>query len=322
MYQNNPASLIENVIGGSGADNINGNGAANRLDGGSNADTLIGHLGNDTYIVDNIADTVVEAVGEGIDTVLASASWVLSAGVEIEFLETTSQTDAVAIDLTGNDFDQTITGNAGANTLKGGGGRDTLSGLDGDDIYLVYRATDSIQENSTQGDVDKVGAGTSYVLAAGVHVEWMTTTSVAGTSAINLTGNEIGQMMTGNAGANRLDGKGGTDTLRGLGGADTFVFTTAIGDGNVDTVLDFSVPDDRLLLSDAIFTALNTGTLSAAAFRANTTGLAQDGSDRIIYETDTGQIFYDADGTGAAAGIHFVTIIAGLALTNADFSVA
>ncbi|MEQ1950458.1 M10 family metallopeptidase [Mesorhizobium yinganensis] len=322
MYQNNPASLIENVRGGSGADNINGNSAANHLDGGANADTMTGRLGDDTYIVDNIADAVIEAVSEGIDTVLASASWVMSAGAEIEFLKTVSQTDATAIDLTGNALSQTIVGNAGGNTLKGGGGVDTLSGLDGNDIYLIYQATDVILESATQGAADWVGAGTSYALAAGVHVERITTTSVAGTRAINLTGNEIGQLMTGNAGANRLEGKGGADTLRGLGGADTFVFATKLGGANVDTILDFSVPDDRILLSDAIFTTLNTGTLSGAAFRANTTGLAEDGSDRIIYEIDTGSILYDADGTGAIAGVHFVTITAGLALTNADVSVA
>ncbi|MDQ6433543.1 M10 family metallopeptidase [Mesorhizobium sp. LHD-90] len=321
MYKNNPASLIENVIGGSGADNINGNRAANRLDGGANADTMTGRLGDDTYLVDNWADAVVEAIDEGIDVVLASASWVLSAGAEIEFLETASQTDATAIDLTGNAFSQTIVGNAGINVLKGGGGLDTLSGLDGNDIYLVYKATDVIQESSTQG-ADRIGAGTSYVLAADVHVEHMATTSVAGTRPINLTGNEIGQRMNGNAGANRLEGKGGNDTLKGLGGADTFVFASKLGDGNVDTILDFSVPDDRMLLSDAIFAALNTGTLASAAFRTNTTGLSSDASDRIIYETDTGRIFYDADGTAAAVGVHFVTITAGLALTNADFSVA
>ena len=64
-----------------------------------------------------------------------------------------------------------------------------------------------------------------------------------------------------------------------------------------------------------------TGALAAAAFRANTTGLAGDASDRIIYETDTGRLLYDADGTGAAAGVQFATLATGLALTNNDFLV-
>ncbi|WP_442583365.1 hypothetical protein ACSBOB_15985 [Mesorhizobium sp. ASY16-5R] len=78
----------------------------------------------------------------------------------------------------------------------------------------------------------------------------------------------------------------------------------------------------RFLLSDAIFKALTPGLLPAAAFQANTTGLAQDASDRIIYETDTGKLLYDANGTGAGGGIHLATVAVGLALTNADFSIA
>jgi len=40
------------------------------LDGGTGVDTMQGGLGNDTYVVDNIADTVIEtsALGSGIDT--------------------------------------------------------------------------------------------------------------------------------------------------------------------------------------------------------------------------------------------------------------
>ena len=49
--------------------------------------------------------------------------------------------------------------------------------------------------------------------------------------------------------------------------------------------------------------------------------LAQDADDHIIYETDTGKLFYDADATGANAGVHFATLTAELSLTNADFSV-
>jgi hypothetical protein len=40
------------------------------------------------------------------------------------------------------------------------------------------------------------------------------------------------------------------------------------------------------------------------------------------YERDSGKLFYDADGAGGSAGIHFATLTVGLALTNADFSVA
>ncbi|WP_442577697.1 hypothetical protein ACSBOB_19230 [Mesorhizobium sp. ASY16-5R] len=56
--------------------------------------------------------------------------------------------------------------------------------------------------------------------------------------------------------------------------------------------------------------------------RASNLGAAGDSNDRIIYETDTGELCYDADGNGgAAAAIHFATLSAGLSLTHADFVV-
>jgi len=35
---------------------------------------------------------------------------------------------------------------------------------------------------------------------------------------------------------------------------------------------------------------------------------SQDASDRIIYDTTTGNIYYDADGTGAATAKLFATL--------------
>ena len=61
--------------------------------------------------------------------------------------------------------------------------------------------------------------------------------------------------------------------------------------------------------------------LTAAAFVANATGLAGDASDRIIYETGTGNLFFDADGTGVGARVQFAVLNPGLSLTNTDFLV-
>jgi Ca2+-binding RTX toxin-like protein len=61
--------------------------------------------------------------------------------------------------------------------------------------------------------------------------------------------------------------------------------------------------------------------LSATKFAANASGAAQDADDRIIYDTGTGKLFYDFDGSGAGAAVQFAQLAAGLALTNADFYV-
>ncbi|MEQ1952670.1 M10 family metallopeptidase C-terminal domain-containing protein [Mesorhizobium yinganensis] len=306
---------------------ITGNAGANILhDGGKGAaDVLRGLGGNDTYRVFNSADVIVESATQGTaDKVVAAVDYALGSGVHVEIMTTDNAAGTSAIDLTGNTLAQDITGNAGANILYDGGtGKaDILRGLGGNDIYRVYNSADVIVESSSQGTGDKVMAAVDYKLAAGVHVEFLSTNGSTATTAIALAGNDIAQVVTGNYGDNRLEGKGGSDTLRGLAGNDTFVFATALGSNNVDKISDFSVLDDRFLLSDAIFTALSVGTLVASAFRANTTGLAGDASDRIIYETDTGELYYDANGIGSGSGILFAIVTAGLALTNADFLVA
>ncbi|MDQ6433014.1 calcium-binding protein [Mesorhizobium sp. LHD-90] len=312
------------VNGSKAADTLTGSSQNDTLDGKGGADTMAGGLGSDVYRVDNTGDAVNEEAGGGaIDRVITVVDYILTANSEIELFTTNSSSGTSAIDLTGNTLAQEIVGNAGDNILHDGGkgAADTLRGLGGNDTYRVFNAGDVIVESSAQGTADRVTAAVDYVLGTGVFIELFTTNGSGGTSDIDLTGNEIAQQILGNAGDNRLEGKGGADTLRGFGGKDSFAFATALGAGNIDTIVDFNVADDRFLLSAAIFTELDAGPLSGETFRANATGLAQDASDRIIYETDTGNVFYDEDGTGALAGIHFATITANLALTGADFLV-
>jgi Ca2+-binding RTX toxin-like protein len=305
---------------------ITGNAGVNTLkDGGGAGDVLRGMGGNDTYLVYSAATTMVEAASQGTaDRLMAAVDYKLGSGVYVEQLTTTSASGTSAIDLTGNALKQEIIGNAGANILHDGGvgAADTLKGLGGNDTYLIYNSGDLIVEGSSQGTLDKVAAAVDYTLGAGAHIESMQTTSAAGTSSIDLAGNEIAQKITGNAGLNILDGKGGNDTLTGGNGKDFFVFSTKLGADNVDTISDFSVMDDTIRLENAVFTTLaTTGPLDASAFWSNATGLAHDASDRIIYETDTGKLWYDANGTASGGGIHFATLTVGLSLTSADFVV-
>ncbi|MFI0844993.1 beta strand repeat-containing protein [Mesorhizobium sp. IMUNJ 23232] len=320
---------FENLYGSAQDDGLTGDFAANILNGRGGNDQMAGLGGDDTFIVDSASDVVTEAAGGGTDRVGSGVSYALGAGQEIELLTTTNAAAVRSIDLRGNELAQTIIGNNGKNVLHDGGvdafgksSADTLIGGDANDTYAVYNAADVIVETTGQGNFDRVSAGISYVLGKGVQIESLTTTSLHASYAIDLTGNDLAQQVMGNDGNNRIDGKGGIDTiLTGLG-SDTVVFSTALGAGNVDTVSDFNVPADTVELDDAVFAALATGTLAVVAFRANASGLAEDADDRIIYETDTGNLFYDADGVGGSAGVHFATLTAGLALDNADFVIA
>ncbi|MEA3014870.1 MAG: hypothetical protein QOD42_3415, partial [Sphingomonadales bacterium] len=177
---------------------------------------------------------------------------------------------------------------------------------DAGDVVLEYAG----------GGADAVYAVGSYTLQTGYEIEVLAAIDPSSTAALNLTGNDYGNTIFGSNGANVIDGKGGSDALVGYGGADTFAFTTALGAGNVDTVYGFVAGTDKIGLDDAIFTAIG-GTLNANAFVVG--AAAADADDRIIYESATGQLFYDADGNGAGAAVQFAILEPGLALTASDF---
>jgi Ca2+-binding RTX toxin-like protein len=127
------------AINGTGnglANTITGNAAANVLNGGAGADVMRGLGGNDTYVVDNVADTVDESApgSGGVDTVLSliSFSLVNSMGV-FGNLENLTLIGSAAISGTGNGLANVITGNTAANVLDGGVGNDTLTGGLGND---------------------------------------------------------------------------------------------------------------------------------------------------------------------------------------------
>ena len=315
---NNPGVTPINLTGNELRNLIYGNNGSNTLDGKAGADTLAGLGGNDTYFVDNSADVISEAIGGGNDRVFTSVSYTLSAASEVENLSTTSDVAATAINLTGNQFNNVITGNAGSNTLDGKGGVDTLIGLGGNDFYYVDAAGDIVVETAGGGN-DRVFASVSYALGGAAAVEILTTSSNTGTGAINLTGNALPNVIYGNEGANRLNGKGGADVLVGLGGPDVFVFDTALGGGNIDTVSGYIVGLDSFELSRSIFNTLPTGTLSASGFVRG--AAAVDEFHRIIYNQNAGDLLYDADGTGAAQAVMFAHLAAGLALSNLDFHI-
>ena len=101
-----------------------------------------------------------------------------------------------------------------------------------------------------------------------------------------------------------------------------FVFSTALGAGNVDTIVDFNPAGDRIELHKSVFAALAvTGPLLSGYFRANATGTAQDANDHIVYDTVTGNLYYDADANGAGAAIHFATLTGVPSLSAANFVV-
>jgi len=292
---------------------LSGNSGGNVLNGKGGSDTLIGGGGDDRYVV-NGGDTVDEEAGAGIDVVISTVGYTLTAHVENLTL-----TGTAAINGTGNALDNTLTGNVAVNVLDGGLGADTMIGGAGNDTYGVDSAGDVVVE-AASGGTDIVRSSVSYALPD--QVEKLTLT---GTAAIEGTGNGLANTLTGNTGNNLLAGGLGNDTLTGGGGRDMFRFDTVLNaTTNRDTISDFSVADDTLVLSAAVFADLDAGALTAEAFwKSATATTAHDADDRIVYNTTTGAIYYDVDGTGTdAAPIRFATLAGSPdGVTAADFMV-
>ncbi len=213
------------MTGGAGHDTLIGLGGNDRLVAMSASTTLLGGDGDDTYIVGNSANVVIDASATGgTDIVRASVTWALGAGQHVEKLLVATGGD---ISLTGNDFGNTIAGGSGNDTLVGLGGNDTLiaynahttmQGGDGNDTYLVV-AQNGITESANQGTDRVYSSILSYTL--GANLEHLTLK--AGSVAANGTGNGLNNAIVGNALDNRLSGAGGNDALTGGDGNDKLI---------------------------------------------------------------------------------------------------
>jgi len=249
----------DTLTGGTSADLLIGNGGNDILTGGGGIDTLLGGAGDDTYIVDNLADALLETTtidnaidAGGTDLVRAGLSWTLGSFIENLTLTGTSALNgfgnSLANTLIGNSATNLLSGDSGNDTLNGGIGADTLLGGAGNDVYLVDNTGDRVFETTVVGGTIDAG-GTDTILSSltwklGNNLENLTLT---GSKAIKGTGNDLANVITGNKAANVLRGGAGNDTLSGGAGADTLngeagADTLFGGAGNdtyvVDTVAD------------------------------------------------------------------------------------
>jgi trimeric autotransporter adhesin len=265
------------LVGNSFANRLEGGSFEDHFDGGGGGDTMIGRGGDDTYVIDNMGDDVIEAGGEGDDTVDTTVDHVLDENVENLWM----QDAGGAIDGTGNSGDNDMRGNIHANVLDGRGGVDYMAGGAGNDTYYVDNTGDRIHETLATDGTDRVYASASFTL--GFWVDNLTL--LDGFGALDGTGSGYANTLTGNSSNNVLRGEAGNDTLRGNGGddtliggfgrdtldggygADTFKFVGTGGTSDTtlaepDQILDFvSAENDKIDLS-----MMYTGTLDPFSF--------------------------------------------------------
>lgn len=125
LFEDNPASLIENAIGGSGDDTIVGNEADNRLQGGAGNDTLVGGDGNDTV---SFADATS---GLMFDLRSHDGSMYVPVGGGLG----SDRLDSIE-DIVGGDFADLLIGDGAGNEIVGGPGHDLIFGVGGQDTLL------------------------------------------------------------------------------------------------------------------------------------------------------------------------------------------
>jgi VCBS repeat-containing protein len=307
----------DSLFGEAGNDQLFGDAGNDLLDGGVGADRMEGGIGDDTYVVDDAGDLVIEGSNAGTDLVQSSITYTLTDNVENLTLTGTGN-----IDGTGNELDNVINGNTGANVLDGRAGNDTLNGNTGndtliggdgndtlngdagddqlsgdagndvlnggvgadtmrggtgDDTFVVDNAGDVVVENAGEG-TDTVQSSITYTLTQ--NVENLTLT---GASNIDGTGNALDNVITGNAANNTLNGLDGNDTLVGNAGNDILDGGTGADNMQGGTGNDTYVVDNA---GDVVSEGLNAGTDTVLAsidytLTANVENLTLTGTDNL-----------------------------------------
>ncbi len=319
---------------------------------GSGTDSRVTNVWNDSDIALAIGGRADGASIKfkvfGPDAVSEHMPWLYSA--EIKFLEKQGYDIA---DLTG--WSRIVFGATTTGVFDYGIGisADELSGTSGRDLMFGGNETDSLQGLAGRDRIDGGSGGRDSAVykekTAGVSVtldgDHFVTVTVGGKSedrivniedvtggsgADRLTGDNRSNKLIGNGGADRLAGNGAADTLSGGAGHDTlsggegndaFVFNARVSAGNADRIADFTWGEDSLYLEYDVFKKLGQ-TLTGTEFYAAAGAVkAHDKSDRIIYNTDTGKLYYDDDGKGSHAPVLVATLVDKPLLTVDDFNI-
>src|SRR5438094_8015505 len=149
--------------------------------------------------------------------------------------------------------------------------------------------------------------------------------SISGTSGNDLVkgfgGNDT---IFANAGNDRIESGAGNDTISGGGGQDQYVWHE-YGAANADTVLNFDTGWDSIQLDAAAFTQIGAAgrfaTNDVRCYAAAGANAGHDADDRIVYNTSTGQLWYDADGNGPGAAQLIATLPVGATVVATDINV-
>ncbi|NEU78926.1 calcium-binding protein [Nostoc sp. UIC 10630] len=291
----------DNIVGNSGNDTLStGSGGKDTIDGGNGDDLLFVNYKN---AIGGIATTFNATTNIGLITAGTS-------GVSYKNIE--------RLNILGTAFDDNIVGTSGNDTLStGSGGKDTIDGGNGDDLLFVdyTNATGGITSTfNATSNTGSITAGTSRV-------------SYKNIERLNILGTIFDDNIVGGSGNDTLFGGSGNDTLYGGDGTDTFVFNSYGYYEGVASLYDFNATNEYATNEVIQVSAngfgsvggLSLGTLLATQFTIGTSATTTE--ERFIYNSATGGLFFDQDGSAGSTQVQFAQLSAGLSLSNYNFVV-
>ena len=257
------------------------------IEGTSAADTLKGTKGRDT--LDGKADSDKLTGGDGLDTFLISAG-----------SDTITDFNALGKTATGQEVLQVANGATVTATVK-----------------AAWTATSA---SHNQGDATLITSGLSIDLSGITSGDgWILTNKGKATT---LTGSLFDDQLNGGSGSDSLIGGAGDDTLAGgkgsdvlTGGADADTFCFG-GDSKTDHITDFVSGEDHIELDHTLFKVLSVGQVTDAQFGLGT--VATTAAQRLVYDSTSGNLWYDADGSGKTKAVLIGVLDNHATLTAAD----
>ncbi|NER08410.1 MAG: calcium-binding protein [Okeania sp. SIO3C4] len=183
--------------------------------------------------------------------------------------------------LSGTNQNEIITGGGGRDTLNGGGGNYEINGASGNDRINGGAGRDLL---IGEGGNDNINGGNGN------------------DNLIGETGND---RLNGGKGNDNLDGGKGNDNLIGGGGNDKFIYETdrrfRRNDLGIDTIVDFVLGQDKIVLDKTTFTSLNSRI--GRGFNVAREFAVVDSRDavtrsraEIVYDFSSGDLYYNPNG--------------------------
>lgn len=291
--------------GGSGNDLLMGGSAIDTFNAGAGNDTVVGQRGDDIADLGEGNDRFIWNNGDGSDVINGGA------GFDV--------TQVNGADGAGDEFDlRQVDGQAIFNRLNLGLFTLTneeieqfeINGQGGEDSLTIGDLTGS----EVQSVIFSGGDGNDFLNASGTLTP---VTADGGEGDDILIGGAGDDILIGGGGADLLIGGGGNDILIGGGGAISVGFDTGAAfnaaDIGIDQIQNFGATDS-IVLDVTVFTELTSdigGALSTSEFAVvNSVEEAALSDALIVYGANSGELYYNANGTeaGFGDGAQFATI--------------